>query len=724
MEIAGLVALGLTNREIASRLFLSERTVEWHVEQILNKLGFSSRSQIAAWMARSQLETPIREPDSRNRGNLPAQFTSFVGRDSELRVLLDLVTSNRLVTVTGPGGTGKTRLALRLGEELQADFTHGVWLCDLAPVAEPNLVGDAIAQALGAKRAKRDPLEAIKHHLRHQSALLVLDNCEHVAGTVEAIVRHVLEACPGVRIAATSRSPLGIIGEAVFRLDPLPEDDALRLFKDRAQAAVPNFTFDASTADTIAVICRRLDGLPLAIELAVPRLRVQSPMDLAEAIFDPAWRPRSAGRHASLNAVTQWSYGLTKPTEQSLFRHLGVFAGWFDAQDAIAVAEGVDTAMAAALGSLAEQSMLVVNQQEAPLSYRLLEFLKAFALQRMEEAGELEHARLAHAEHMVSLAERFDPMGGGDTELRRKLTSMVDDVRAALGVLLHSRPEHALSLSAAMMATWRHDGRYQEGLTWNEQALAANPQPSPQRCRSLFQQAFTLAELGHRNEAYRWLGEAEEIADQPGNEDLRLQTLIARANCYSVAGDFVAGLHLGQDAIDAFERLGDDDRLAVALNHTSLSLLSLGQLVEGRSLAQRALDKQERVAPGRLATLDTLAQAHALLGELHLARRCWLEAIERGIEIGWKNGIPFCLFGLAFVAGLEGDREHALRLHFVAERLNADLNLSYYDPIAAPEAELIGRLTSEVGMEVAERIRSESWAIEPTLLLPALQIRG
>ena len=716
------MALGLTNREIAKRLFLSDRTVEWHIEQILNKLGFTSRSQIAAWVVRSQASGAEPAPAFRHRGNLPAQHTSFVGRERELRGLLDLVTANRLVTVVGAGGTGKTRLALRLAEELQSDFPDGVWLCDLAPVGDPSLVGDAIAQALELRRAARNRLMAVREHLKDRAALLVLDNCEHVLSSAAAAIQELLGACHGVRILATSRSPLGLIGEAICRLDPMPEDDAMQLFEDRAEAAVPNFQLDGGHRDIIAAICRRLDGVPLAIELVVPRLRVQSPAELAADLLDPAWQAASGDRHGSLFAVADSSYRLMTVAEQSLFRRVGVFAGWFECEDAAAVAPNAALATAVLLGSLAEQSMIVREPTGDAGRYRLLDTLRAFAIERLDEAGELDEVRLDHAEHMVSVVEASGP--DGDLAVRRKVTAMVDDVRGALTTLLPVRPVRALVLSDAMLPTWRHEGRYEEGLAWNDQALAVNPEPSAHRCRSLFQQALTLIDLGRSNDALKALHQAEAIADLQGSEELRQKTLLVRGNCHFLAGDLQSALRLGEEAIDWYEKQGDESRLASARNGTAITLLSLGRLREGANLSQRAIGSQRRATPNRMASLDTLAQAYALLGDLDQARQCWLEAVESGLEIGWKNGIPFCLFGLALVAGIEGDKEVALRFHFAAERLNAEFNIRYVDPIAIPEADLMARLADEVGLEVVERLRSESQAEEPDTLLRSLMPAG
>jgi tetratricopeptide (TPR) repeat protein len=422
-----------------------------------------------------------------------------------------------------------------------------------------------------------------------------------------------------------------------------------------------------------------------------------------------------------LNAVAEWSHRLMNSAEQLLFRRLGVFAGWFDAQDAIAVFPEVEGATPVLLASLVEQSM-VDHQQTPAVRYRLLDTLRAFAIEKVHQAGELETARLKHADHMLALLDHAD--SAGQTAPRLKLTSMVDDVRAALGTMLRTDPQRALHMSAAMMPIWRFDGRYQEGLAWNELALAAAPELSPQRCRTLFQQALSLIELGRFDEARKWLREAEAIADLPRNEELRRHTLIVRANCQMMAGDAASGLLLGQQAIREFDRPGDEDRLAVSLNHTAISLLALGRLSEGKSHAERALALQPGATTSRMATLDTLAQAHVLLGELQSARELWHEAVQQGVDIGWKNGIPFCLFGLALVAGREGDDESALRLHFVAERLNAELNINYYDPIGAPESELIDQLKARMEPAVVEQIRSESGDLAPETLLQLVKSAG
>src|SRR4029077_7343457 len=302
-EVAELVGLGLTNREIAQRLFLSERTVEWHVEQIMNRLGFTSRSQIAAWMAASQAGSPRRVPGGKRRGNLPASLTAFVGRQHELAAVEDLVAGNRLVTLTGPGGIGKTRLALELAARLGPRYPDGAWMCDLAPLADSALLGAPRVETSGITPSSVNRLEAVREHLRDRACVLVLDNCEHLLAASSAVAQDLLATSADLRILATSRTPLSVIGEAVWRLDALPEEEAVDLFALRAGAAAPEFRVDPSNSEAVATICSRLDRVPLALELVSPRMRLLTVQELAQRVLEPVAGGTATGRHGSLDAV-------------------------------------------------------------------------------------------------------------------------------------------------------------------------------------------------------------------------------------------------------------------------------------------------------------------------------------------------------------------------------------------------------------------------------------
>ncbi|HET7465025.1 MAG TPA: AAA family ATPase [Candidatus Dormibacteraeota bacterium] len=673
-------------------------------------------------MVRSQSETGRPPEAAAGRGNLPAQITSFVGRQRELRTLFDLVSTNRLVTVVGPGGSGKTRLVLRLAEELLDEVEDGIWLCDFALIADPKLVGDAVAQALNISSATGDRLASVRQKLRDKSAVLLFDNCEHVVAAAASAAQVLLADCPGVRIIATSRIPLGLIGEAISQLDPLPQPDAEMLFVERAEAAAPGFRRDDSTAPHVAKICQALDGVPLAIELVVPRLRRQSAKELAESVLDPAWQPAKRERHDNVRALADWSYRLMSAAEQLLFRRLGVFAGWFEASDAAAVApEQADVAVV--LGSLVEQSMLRLQPGSLGTRYRMLEIMKAFARNELEESGELELTRRLHAEHMVRVVERADllPVPNQGSTMRAKVMSMVDDVRAAIQTLMEFDQRKALWLTAAMAISWSAGGRAAEGLTWNAIALEANPGPTAERCWGLLMHAILLSESGRPEAAMAYLAEAEVIADASGNDDLRRATLVQRARCRDAVGDPDTAMSLRDEAIAEFERRGDVFHLVVTLNHSAMTLLYAGRPAEAIPLATRALDVQ-RHRDERLVTpmLDTLAQAYVLTGDIAAARRCWIEGARRSFDTTWE--LSGCLFGLATVTALAGDNEAAIRFHLAAERLLAQLNSTYADPIAPLEAEVIARASRAVGEEVVERLKSEITGLEPETLLESLGI--
>jgi tetratricopeptide (TPR) repeat protein len=367
--------------------------------------------------------------------------------------------------------------------------------------------------------------------------------------------------------------------------------------------------------------------------------------------------------------------------------------------------------------------MVIRQQIDGIARYRFLDILRVFALEQLRDS-DLDAVRLQHAEHMVELVQRVDTLlHEGSAALRPKVMAMVDDVRAALRTLLRVRPRRAAWLNACMMPTWRISGRAGEGLEWGEQTLGASQDPSPERCWSLFHQAATLALLRRKKEARKYLHEAEAFADLQGNEELARQTWNVRAFCYLAGGDFLASVRVLEQAIPEFEKRGDRNRLAYALNLSAMSLLFAGQPREAVTAGQRSVDIRRQVDTSRLQeSLDTLAQAHVLAGDVGKARTCWLEAAERCIDTNWD--VSGVLFGLALVTGLEGNKEAALRLHFVAERVIADLSQSYTDPIAVQEAELMSRLSSEVGMEVVERIRSQSAALEPNMLLRPVLAEG
>jgi tetratricopeptide (TPR) repeat protein len=329
---------------------------------------------------------------------------------------------------------------------------------------------------------------------------------------------------------------------------------------------------------------------------------------------------------------------------------------------------------------------------------------------------------------MVWLAERVDHVPHHGPPLRAKATSMVDDVRAALGVLLAVNPRRAAWLCAAMAKTWLWSGRALEWLRWSELALAANPDPSPERCWNLFEHAVVLAELGRDDEARAWFAKAEALAGLPEYAALRTRFTLMRALVHDMLGDYESAFRVREEAIQESTREGDDWTLARALNHSSMSLLFLNRATEAREFAQRSIEIYRRVDPSRLLyVLDTLAMADVLLGELDEAWQSWLQASEQGLDTGWGSEagvLRTCLTGLALVAGLRGKTQVAIRLHYCAHRLREEENGSDHDPTTAMEAELTAGLEAKAGPEAAAMLRAEGEALSPEMAVRLAKAEG
>jgi predicted ATPase/DNA-binding CsgD family transcriptional regulator len=427
-EVLGLVGARMANADIAARLQLSVRTVENHVSSLLRKYGVADRRalvEVAAQVQRGAVE-PGRVV------GVPMTLTTFIGRDTERETLLDALSKGRLVTLQGPGGVGKTRLAAVIAELAAASFPSGGAFVDLVPVRD-GYVAQAVAAALDVTERSQQSLEdAIAERLGDGRSLLILDNCEHVIDAAAAFVERLLSLCPGTRIMATSRERLGIAGERIVLLAPLPlGTDAEALFADRAGAADPGFVSDPAT---VAEICARLDGMPLAIELAAARSMALGTSGVLAAL-DDTLRLLGGGRgvderHRSLRAVIGWSYDLLDDEERRLFRRLAPFAGAFDLQAAAAVAgDGDRGKVADLLGRLVDKS-LVAHQRGVQSSWRLLETMRAFAAEQLQREDESDEAQHRHLLWAAECAAGLEGRIGG--QWRDEFDRVADDLRAAL----------------------------------------------------------------------------------------------------------------------------------------------------------------------------------------------------------------------------------------------------------------------------------------------------
>ncbi|MGW7613410.1 ATP-binding protein [Streptomyces sp. NPDC054766] len=433
-------------------------------------------------------------------GNLRARLTSFVGREKDIDAIRGDLAAARLVTLLGPGGAGKTRLSQEAAEALAPTLRDGVWLAELAPVDDPKAVPEAVLTAVGAREtvlrgagaeemravADRhdDPLTRLAEHCAKRRMLIVLDNCEHVVDAAARLAEALLERCPGLTVLATSREPLGVPGELLRPVDPLPEPVALRLLADRGAAARPDFRVEDDPA-AAAEICRRLDGLPLAIELAAARLRMLTPRQIADRL-DDRFRLLTSGsrtvlpRQQTLRAVVDWSWDLLDEAERDALRRLSVFAGGCD----LAAAEAVcGPASLDVLGSLVDKSLVVAapsGEADMQMRYRLLETVAEYAGERLDESGAREATERAHLTYYRELARTTDPLlrGPGQRAAIDLIEREYENLRTALRHAVAERDEQeALCMVLSLNWYWQIRDQRIDARTWSHEVMALGPDP-------------------------------------------------------------------------------------------------------------------------------------------------------------------------------------------------------------------------------------------------------
>jgi predicted ATPase/DNA-binding SARP family transcriptional activator len=496
------------------------------------------------------LEVPDPTPPPRPQHHLPAQRTGFVGRRRELAELQGLLQARRLVCVTGPPGAGKTRLAVEVAACLLEAFPHGAWFVSLAEVADPELVRSAVAAALGVPELPERPTaQALTDHLRSRRLLLVLDNFEHLLPAA-VVAAQLLDAAPGLRVLATSRTPLRLSGEQEYPLAPLPlprpdelvtdpgGNDALALFADRAAAVDPHFVLGVDNAPLIAEVVARLDGLPLAIELAAARLRLFPLEELARRL-SPAIPLLTGGpvdhaaRQRTLRDAIAWSDQLLGPTDRALLRRLGVFQGGFTLEAAEAIAQGPPvTDLVAGIATLVEGSLLGRPVEPSQARFWMLETIREYALEELRAAGEDDVIGGRHARFYATLVERAEPKLTGADQARwlDQLEAEHANLQAALRWASQTGDtELALLMAARLWRFWQLRGHFAEGRRWLEEVLAAEGPASMARAKALIGLAGLCYWQGDWDAAEAAYGQARELATGLGNWWLELEALFGVA---------------------------------------------------------------------------------------------------------------------------------------------------------------------------------------------------
>ena len=568
-------------------------------------------------------DSPLGSTRQRGVSGLPAAVSSFVGREHETKAGAELLETARLVTLIRVAGVGKTRLALAVAAAVAERYADRVWLVELAPVADPALVPAAVAAVLGVREQPGQTLaKTLASRLRYRSLLLVVDNCEHLLDAVAELVEALLHACPDLRVLATSREPLRIVGEQTWPVPPLPLPpadlegskalsswDATRLFAERAAAVEPGFALTAAVAPAVAVIYRRLDGLPLAIELAAARVRVLSPAEIAARLDDRFALLTNGGRTAaprqqSLQAALGWSHDLLSEVERVVLRRLSVFAADCTLEAAEQVCMTEDLALEQVvdlLAGLVTKSLLVADTCGAQARYRLLETIRQYGTDRLLESGEAEILRDRHAAWCVRLAEQAEPelTSSGQAAWLERLDAEHANLRVALEWSVASGSvEQVLRLGGALTLFWLIRGHLSEGRAWLEQALAASPDAPPVlRAKALWGLGL-LAAIQGDVAAVAAGEESLALARQAGDPQVSARALYL-LGLFAVFHDPLRARTLLEQSV-TFARQADDLWCAA----TALGLMGWASMFQGdlttahrlledcRATAHRAHDKQ------------------------------------------------------------------------------------------------------------------------------------
>ncbi len=670
---------------------------------LVDQLGTDPSPELSALhtaVLRGEIEpSPPAAVEAARRTNLRAGLTSFVGRDADIAQVRELIGEYRLTTLIGPGGAGKTRLAVEASRTLLEQVPDGVWLVELAPVTDGADVPAAALAALdlrdpslvGREHAE-DPSDRLITALRSRRVILALDNCEHVIDAAAALADRLLAECPEVRILATSREPLGITGEAVWPVEPLglpPEDlnghdllgyDAVRLLVDRARAARPGFAVTDDNAPEIARICRVLDGMPLAIELAAARLRTMTVAQLAGRL-DDRFRLLTGGsrtalpRHQTLRAVVDWSWDLLTDPERVLLRRLAIFTGGASLEavqrvcaDHLVATDRVPDVVAA----LVDKSLVLISSDEAP-RYRMLETIREYGLDRLNEAGEREELRRAHAAYFVELVETAEPhlRRAEQLDWLRRLKPEHDNINAALrGAISAGDAETAVRLVASAGWYWWLSGQKAEAIDLVTEALGVpGPVDAETRASATAMAAwFATAGLGGLEQAEPWITTTLELVKDVEHPGPGLRLMVGMAKLFrdepapgATPEDLINSLIADEDPwVRAIARLSRNRMLRARDQEADIQ----EALVEFRSIGERW---------GISFALGTLAELAARRGESELALDYGQQAVDVLSELGAVEDLVFLKVREAQVRWSAGDEAGSAAAMADAERAAADV---------------------------------------------------
>lgn len=656
---------------------------------------------------------PLRSLDAQTN-NLPIQLSSFVGRERELAKLKGLLPTTRLLTLTGSGGCGKTRLALQVAADSLDEFWRGVWFVDLAPVTDSTLVSQAVASALHVKeQPNRSVLAALVDYIGPKQLLLLLDNCEHLVDACARLAQTLLQSCPSLRILATSREPLGIQGETTFTVPSLSlpdlspqassralfQSDAVQLFVERALAAVPDFALTERNVHSVAEVCRLLDGIPLAIELAAARVKILNVDQIVSRLGDRFRLLTSGGRIApprqqTLRAAVDWSYGLLTEAERILLRRLAVFAGgWtLDAAETICGGEGLKREdILDILTRLVDKSLVVAEEQVDGMRYSFLDTVREYARERLSDSGEVEKVAIIHRDWFLALAEEAAKalLASGPSVIVSGVRQTADaacwldrleaehnNLRMALEWSLNQEAdaEVGLRLAVALSGFWIRRFYWTEGRAFLARALARGQVTAakPTAAKALRASGWLASRQHDASSASSYFDQALNLYEELGDEDGIANSLSGLGTTSLRKGDTALAESFFGSCLEMWQRLGNKPAVASALKSLGSVAFEQGDAQSARTLFAESLSIARQLGlKGDIPWLliDLVGGLARLEGNYSQAAALYHESLTGHRELGDKPGIAWVGQNLGYVARHERDYQQAA-VHFIESLLS------------------------------------------------------
>ena len=665
----------------------------------LTELGFEPSEQTRALYeklksGKETLETrptiSVKEKrETRPKTNLPVPLTSFIGREREIEEVKHLLSTTRLLTLTGSGGIGKTRLAIQAATDLIKSYKDGVWWVELGPVIDEALVPQTVAQVLGVRESPGQLLtESVKNFLREKQLLLVLDNCEHLITACAQLADDLLTQCANLRILTTSREALGITGETVLhvsalsfpvlahlsQIQNLKEFESIQLFVERAAAVRPDLALTQQNAFTVTQICHRLDGIPLALELAAARVKVLSLEEIATRLDDRftllTHGSRTAlPRHQTLRALIDWSHDLLSESERMLLRQLSVFiGGWtLNAAESVCRGDGLNPwQLLELLSHLVDKSLVIVEERDGTARYRMLETIRQYAGEKLQAAGENNEIRTRHLEFFLQLAAQAEPklLTVEQKTVFAELDTEYGNLRSALEWAMETDAVKGLRLAATLGQFWEVRGYIGEGRIAIEQALQqAYDAPKQVRANALQWRAQLAGRQGDYAQAKEPLEESLNLSRMLGDKRAIASSLRIFGNICLSQANYAAAQTAYEESLALLQELGDKREIASMMTNLGNVATCTGDYATGRQYQDESVAIFRELGDkfNLVLALNNLGFVAEQQGDNFAAQRFYEESIATAHEFGEKHNVAYALNGLAHVLYLEHDSAEAAR---------------------------------------------------------------